>query len=421
MSVFEKYKYGHHYRTILVACYLFYTMTMAIKLAYTSQLVEIESFFKTSKALASLGLTIYYFVYALAQVGLGLIISKIDIKKFLVITAILSAVSFSLIGVTNELWQVWIILGLNGIFQCGGWGGVTYILGKNLPNDTLSHCNKILVTGSVVGTAFSYLVSSICIEFLSWKLTFVIIGILYLASTLFLLYQENKIEKIHSRHDELDFDTFIKDHTHDYVIPKGEKVNLVPIMIFIVVLSFLGNCLYYGIGNWIPSYLKEVHLFPTSLSILITLTMPLASVPSRIVMFKSFDKSGKIFPKSTLIGLILTIILVVMVFTYGLNLLFAIIVSLVLKLLVEAYMASFSSYTLMKFKNYINTGTSSLMVNSAASLGAGVIAIVSGLVMDAFGWSNYYLFLSILCAISVAICGIGSIIIKKKSNISTWL
>jgi sugar phosphate permease len=109
------------------------------------------------------------------------------------------------------------------------------------------------------------------------------------------------------------------------------------------------------------------------------------------------------------------------VFTYGLNLLFAIIVSLVLKLLVEAYMASFSSYTLMKFKNYINTGTSSLMVNSAASLGAGVIAIVSGLVMDAFGWSNYYLFLAILCAISVAICGIGSIIIKKKSNISTWL
>ena len=421
MSTFEKYKYAKNYKTILIACYLFYTLTMALKLTYTSQLVEIESFFNTSKALASLGLTIYYFVYAIAQVCLGLVISKIDIKKFLVISAILSSVSFSLIGITNELWQVWIILGLNGIFQCGGWGGITYILGKNLPNDTLSHCSKILVTGSVVGTAFSYLVSSICIEFLSWKFTFVVIGALYLASTLFLLIQESRIEKIHSRHDELDFDKTIKDHTHDYVIPKGEKVNLVPIIIFIVVLSFLVNCLYYGIGNWIPSYLKEVHSFPTTLSILITLTMPLASVPSRIVMFKSFDKSGNIFPKSTLIGGILTAMLIIMVFTYGLNLLFAIMASLVLKVVMEAFVAGFSSYTLMKFKNYINTGTSSLIVNSSASFGAGVIAIVSGLVMDAFGWSNYYLFLAILCAISVIICGIGGLIIKKKSKISTWL
>ena len=421
MSTFEKYKYAKNYKTILIACYLFYTLTMALKLTYTSQLVEIESFFNTSKALASLGLTIYYFVYAIAQVCLGLVISKIDIKKFLVISAILSSVSFSLIGITNELWQVWIILGLNGIFQCGGWGGITYILGKNLPNDTLSHCSKILVTGSVVGTAFSYLVSSICIEFLSWKFTFVVIGALYLASTLFLLIQESRIEKIHSRHDELDFDKTIKDHTHDYVIPKGEKVNLVPIIIFIVVLSFLVNCLYYGIGNWIPSYLKEVHSFPTTLSILITLTMPLASVPSRIVMFKSFDKSGNIFPKSTLIGVILTAMLIIMVFTYGLNLLFAIMASLVLKVVMEAFVAGFSSYTLMKFKNYINTGTSSLIVNSSASFGAGVIAIVSGLVMDAFGWSNYYLFLAILCAISVIICGIGGLIIKKKSKISTWL
>ncbi len=421
MSTFEKYKYGHHYKIILIACYLFYTLTMALKLAYTSQLVEIVSFFNTSKALVSLGLTIYYFVYAIAQVGLGLIISKIDIKKFLVVTAILSSVSFSLIGITNELWQVWIILGLNGIFQCGGWGGITYILGKNLPNDTLSYCSKILVTGSVVGTAFSYFISSICIEFLSWKATFVVIGVLYLASTLFLLFQENKIEKIHSRHDELDFDKFVKDHSHDYVIPKGEKVNLVPIMIYIVVLSFLVNCLYYGIGNWIPSYLKEVHLFPTTLSIFITLMMPLASVPSRIVMFKSFDKSGNIFSKSTLIGVILTTLLVLMVFTYGLNLLYAIIISLALKIIIEAFAAGVSSYTLMKFKNYINTGTSSLIVNSSASFGAGVIAIVSGLVMDAFGWSNYYLFLAILSAISVIICGIGSVIIKKKSKISTWL
>ncbi len=421
MSVFQKYKYCRQYKTILLACYLFYTLTMAIKLTYTAQLVEIISFFNTSKALASLGLTIYYFVYAVAQVILGLIISKIDIKKFLVTMAILSSVSFAIIGVTTKLWQVWIILALNGIFQCGGWGGVTYILGKNLPNDTLPSCNKLLVTGGVVGTAFSYLVSSICVEFLSWKFSFVIMAVLYLLATLFLLRQENKMEKIHALNDEYDFESETKDHSHDYVIPKGEKINVVPIMIFMVGLSFLLNCLYYGIGNWIPSYLNEVHLFPASLSIFITLIMPIASVPPRILMFNSFDKSGKIFSKSSIVALVLTIVLFVMVFVYGINLLFAILASLVLKLLIEAYMAGFSSYTLMKFKNYINTGTSSLIVNSASALGAGVVAITSGLIMDAFGWSNYYLFLAILSSVTLLICSIGSVVIRKNKTLSPWL
>ncbi len=394
---------------------------MAIKLTYSAELVEVIDYYKTTKSMASLGLTVYYFVYAVAQVILGLIISKINVKKFLVVMGTLSALSFALIGVTTDLWQVCIILGLNGIFQCGGWGGIIYLLGKILPNDTLSYCSKILVTGTVFSTALSYLISSICVEFFSWKASFVVMGVLYFISTIYLFISESKVEKVRQLNDEYNFESSTVDHTHDYVIPKGEKLNIAFIMIYVAIVSFISHCLYYGMSTWIPSYLKEVHGFPVSLSILITLIIPLSGVPSRLFMFKSFDKSGKIFQKSSVVALLLTIVIVIMVFTYGLNLLYAIIASLVLRILSEAYLAGFASYTLMKFKNYINTGTSVLIVNSAASLGAGIIAVVSGLLMDLFGWANYYLFLAILCGVSCVFIFIGSKIINKKSSISKWI
>ena len=118
MSVFKKYKYGRQYSLLLIACFLFFAMTMAIKLTYTAQLVEIVAYYKTTKSLASIGLTSYYFVYTIAQIVLGLTISKINIKNFMLINAVLSCVSFALIGITTDIWQVCVILGLNGVFQC---------------------------------------------------------------------------------------------------------------------------------------------------------------------------------------------------------------------------------------------------------------------------------------------------------------
>lgn len=421
MNLFKKYKYERQYKKLLISCYLFYTFTMTIKLIYSSQIAEVINYFKTTKSMASLGLTIYYFIYAISQLVLGLIISKINVKRFLVVTSILSAISFSLIAVTNSLWQVLIILGLNGVFQCANWGGINYLLSKNLPNDTLPYCSKFMVTGAVVGTALSYLISSLCVEFFSWKTSFIIMGVIYFISIIYLALCESKVEKVVQLKDEYEYTKSNNDLSSDYVIPKGQKVNITFIMIFMALISFLSYSIYYGLGTWIPSYLIEVHAFPISLSILITLIMPLAGVPSRLFMFKSFDKSGKIFQKNGVVAIILTMLLIIMVFTYRLNLLYAIIASLILRILTEAYLTGSSSYTFLKFKNYINAGTFALIVNSLAAVGAGIISIVSGRLMDLFGWADYYLFLAILCAISCIFVAIGSIIINKKSSISKWI
>ena len=118
---------------MLAICFIFYLLSFAIKLVYTCQLPAIIDDFKTTKAQASLGLTIYYFVYAFAQIVLGIFILKINMRNFLLITSLMSAISFSMIGLTDNLTVVWVILGLNGILQAGCVGGISFIFAKYLP------------------------------------------------------------------------------------------------------------------------------------------------------------------------------------------------------------------------------------------------------------------------------------------------
>ncbi len=419
MSVLGKYKYAKNYKKLLLACYMFYLLSFAIKLVYTCQLQAIIDDFKTTNAQASLGLTIYYFVYAVAQIVLGIFILKINMRYFLLITSLMSAISFSMIGLTDNLTVVWVIFGLNGILQAGSVGGIMYVFAKYLPNETLSYANKILATGSTIGNSLTYLISAIFVEVLSWKYTFVFFGVFLFISVVYLFIQIKTMDKIIKNNDEYSFELKSLKKV-SYVVPQGLKFNISLFMVFVVAVSFLSNCLVYGLGNWIPSLLKKIHGFPTSLSILLTMFMPIIAMFSNIIMYNSFDKSGKIVTKTGLLSFLTFAMILLMIFGYSWNFVFALIMSALLKFLPGCVSSGYGAYALMKFKNYINSGTSTLIVNSGAAVAAGLMPFITGYIMDNFGWQSYYIFMAGIAFVLVALIFIGKIIIQKRNNIANW-
>ncbi len=421
MSVLGRYKYAKNYKKLLIACYMFYLLSFAIKLVYTCQLQAIIDDFKTTRAQASLGLTIYYFVYAVAQIVLGMFIIKINVRNFLLVTSLMSAISFSMIGLTDNLTVVWVIFGLNGILQSGSVGGIMYIFAKYLPNETLSYANKVLATGSTIGNSLTYLISAIFVEFLSWKYTFVFFGVFLFASVVYMFIQMKTMDKIIKNNDEYSFEfDSSKDKKLSFVIPQDIKFDVTLLMTFIIVVSFFVNCLAYGIGNWIPSLLKDIHGFPTSLSILLTMFMPIISMLAGIAMYNSFDKSGKIITKTGILSLITLGLLLLMVFGYTWNFAFALIMCALLKYIPSCISAGYGSYTTMKLKYYINSGTSSLIVNSGAAIAAGLMPFITGYIMDTYGWQTYYMVMAGMCFVLVALIFVGRYIVQKRDNISKW-
>ena len=420
MKVFDKYKYGSFYKKLLLACFLFYTSSIAIKLTYSVQLVEIIRDFGVKKADAAMGLTIYYVIYAIAQVILALFIQRINIGKFFLITTILSAASFSLIGVSSELWELWLILGLNGIFQSACWGGVNFILGKYFPEDTLSFCSKFLATGTAVGNSITFAISGAFVAVSSWKYTFVFFAAFLVLAIANMLYWQKKTEKALENKDEYVFEREEKNHS-SYIVPEGTVFNIRLLLLFLLTMGFITHLIFYGIGNWIPNLLFEVYHLPTSYSLLISLVMPLITVPASLFIMTVYDKTNQIARTAVISGVLLTIAFAAMCFTYSANIIYAILMSIIIKFLTQCFCSVSFAYVLMKFKHFINIGSSTLTINALASIGAGVAPFVTGLVMDNYGWKEFYIMLTIITAFTTVVAIIGYIVIKKRKNISDYM
>ena len=419
-NVFSKYRYASHYKKLLSACFFFYFCTMAIKLVYSVQLVEIVRDFQTTKTDVSTSLTLYYFIYAAAQMLLSVLLPKINVKRYVTITTILSAISFGLIGVAGELWQLWLILGLNGIFQSASWGVIPIIIGKYFPDDTISYSIKILAMGFPVSNAVAYAISAFFVQFFSWKLTFVFFAVLYVVALFNMLYQEKALEKVVRNGSELYFEP--ENAEEAFVVPEGVKFNVKLFVFFLCVTALFMNILQYGMANWIPNLLTEIHAFPPSLSILITFIMPLIALFATVVAYKIFDKTHKVMKYAVVSTFFAFLIFAVLIVTYDINMPVAILLTSGARFLVSVMLsATGGAYTLMKFKHQLDVGRSNLALNAMSAAGAGVAPFVTGAIMDASGWRAYYIFLTAIALLSLLITAIGYFAIKKKKNISDYI
>ena len=420
MKFANDYKYKKEYLKLIYGALFFYAFVIAIKLAYSAQMVEIISYYKSTKSLVALGPTIYYAVYSVAQVVLGIFIHKINLKRYLIITTILSAISFSFIGLTSDLWQVWLIFGLNGILQSASWGGINYILCNRLPNGLLPYANKIVITGFAIGNSLTYAVSALCVEFLSWKLTFAVLGTIFILSLFNLIHKDRLVAKVNAKGDEIEekIEPLAK---HTYVIPQGKKFNVKMHMAIMALLAFGSTSLMYAFCNWIPNILVEIHNFPVSLSILITLIVPLVDAPAKIISYSLYDKTNKVYFGGALSGFATMILLGVMIFVYDTNLILVIIMCVLLKFFTAFFFGTYCTYTIMKYKNYVNVARETLINNALASFGAGIMPFIGALVMDLLNWKAYFIFLTGFALLTTLIALVLALVVKIKRNVSEYV
>ena len=156
----------------IFSCFFVYFISIAVKVAYSAQMIVMIDFFGSTKTQVSLGLTIYYIIYAATQTVIVPFIKKINVRRYMAVTIMLSSAIYFLALFTNELWQMWAIMAANGILQAGIWGGCIHFLGKYLPDEYSSRVTNVMGAGLPVGMAAAYGVSSFFTAFAGWQYTF---------------------------------------------------------------------------------------------------------------------------------------------------------------------------------------------------------------------------------------------------------
>lgn len=393
---------------LLISIVAYYTLSMAIKLSYSAVLVNVIDEFNVTKAEASIGLTLYYFLYATAQIFLAPFMRKLNLKVFLLITSILSSISFSILCFSENITTFNVIMLLNGLLQSGIYMTSFFFLGKYLPREMDNKVSIFMSMGFAIGTALAYGVGAFFTAIDAWKLIFIFFAIVFLVSLFVMLVALKQAENNLTPNEEK---TEKKTETKQF--DKGTFI----LFIYIAIIEFFVMGGYYLLNNWLPSLLYDIYGIDKSYSLLITILMPVFLTFGPIIVVWTISKYRNMYSVFAFFILASVVFPIILVFFYDKSLIVALVCSLVFLVVPKGISGTLASYIPLQYRNKINSGTTSAMVNVTASYGAAIMPYLSGLILDLNnGWQINYITVT-LCCILAGLMFIPLSIKKNKGSI----
>lgn len=108
--------------------------------------------------------------------------------------------------------------------------------------------------------------------------------------------------------------------------------------------------------------------------------------------------------------------LILMCFLYGAGIAVALVVSVCILFCIRGVTQTVCGYFPLIMKDRINSGVSSLMMNASACVGAALMPLLTGLIMDKAGWEWYYISVTAFAVILVFLILFGAVHDRKKRN-----
>lgn len=410
----KRNKYGN---LLIFACFFLYTSSMAVKGVFAAETQYIVTLWELEYATASMANTFYFVFYALVQVILFLVMSKINLKKVVYYTVPLAVICTVLMGFTNNIVQMWAFFGLTGAFQASIYCGCNHVLTENLPVKLLSKGNKVMNLGYALGTVVSYGLCGLFVSFDLWRVPyFVLGGVFALSIVLFVIIVtiSSRFHGVNKRLDKKPADNDNKSANEDdpiiEVATKKEKVIFYSVDL---VITFLITALYYAIMNYITPLLVKVHGLGQGVSIYVTIIAPIAIALGPLMTINSCDKNRDFIRQAIYYSLIALPLPLLLAFFYQVNVILALVLSVAFIVITNGVKAIALSVITFKMRKKINAGSYSAISNAIASLSAGVTPTVIGAIIDGYGWQvSYFTTFTLAVVVVISLIIIDTVVRK---------
>ena len=417
----KRYKYGN---LLIFACFFLFTSSMAAKGIFASQMKFMADLWNLEYAKVSLANTYYFVSYGLVQIGLFLFMQKISMRKYLIWTVPVAAITTALIGAATKIEHVWIYFGISGAFQAGLYAGCNLILTRYLPLKQLSKANKIMNFGYAGGSVVAYLLSALFIGIggEAWRVPYFIIGGIFLLSVIVfgvIIVVSRRFAKINGLLDKKITEE-IKNvkanamNDDDPFITIENKKKLIVFYVIDLIMAFIITALYYCVMNYIPSLLVDVHGLPQDTSIYVSIIAPIAIALGPLMTINSCDHHKDFIRQGLLYTLLLLPVSLLLVFFHGTNIFLALALLIIFIVVANGVKAIVLSVITFKLRKVMNAGAYSAISNAIASLAAGVTPTIIGGIIDTSGWATSYLVTFGLCAVVAVALFVIDIFVRRE-------
>lgn len=391
---------------LILLCWAAYTFAYVARLNYNASMVEILSQLGTTKEAAGTVSSFFFFAYGAGQLVNGLLSKKYNTKYSVAVALGASCVINLAMTFCNGIDEMKYLWFFNGVFQSILWSSLIKTLSDNLADSKLPKAVMVMSTTVASGTFMAYGLAALFSYLnLSWTLIFYVASVLVGLVAVLWFVGMSTIQKAK------------KETEITNKITKG-KLSLTPVFvigIIVILISAVTNgFIKDGITTWVPSILKEEFGVSSSLSIIVTLLLPVLSIFGTSIV-NALHKKQK--DENALNGIFYfaTIILVgFIILTLNLKS-----VPLTLALfggiacLMSAVNNVITSIVPLYSRDKTDSGLMAGLLNTFCYIGSTLATSLLGRIADTKGWNDVFVCILIFTVISFAVC-CASVVLKKN-------
>ena len=393
---------------LIFLSWLLYTVSYLGKLNYSANITQIVDYYQISKADAGMVPSFFFFAYGIGQVVNGLLCKKYNIKWMIFLSLFVSAVINLIVALTPNFEIIKWLWMLNGFILSILWPTLVRLLSGALPQKDLGKSSVIMGTTVATGTLVIYGLSSVFAMFDMFKLSFytaafldLMVAVLwiFLYRKAFQCAYEEKTKEVVSHNNEAKKEKFFENN-------KAEKGIIYTTICVLCLYAIIVNLTKDGLVTWVPSILKENFAMSDSVSILLTLTLPVVAIFGNLAALKTHkiipDYITHCFVVFIIIGGIVGMIIAGISRTQ-------IIVTLMGLMLVNFMASSLNSLITSIFpvfmREKVNSGLFAGILNGFCYLGSTISSYGLGLVADNFRWITvFWLLIGCCCFAGIVWC-----------------
>ncbi len=390
---------------LIVLGWLVYTTSYLGKISYSANITQIIDFYDINKADAGIVPTFFFFAYGIGQVVNGILCKKYNIKWTVFLSLALSACNNFIIAVSNDFSSIKWLWMANGFLLSMLWPTLIRLLSDKLPEKLLGKSSVVMGTTVACGTLIIYALSSLYAAFDIFKLTFytaafveIIVAVVWVLG----YKKATDITKTES-HD-------VSRQTSDDKPIQNKKGNATKTLFASIgVLCFCAigvNLIKDGLVTWVPAILKEEGSLSDSVSILLTLFLPMVAIVGNAFALSMHKKIPDYVKHCMVVFLVAMVVTGVIIGGLSIkNVVLMLVGMVVVNFLVSSLNSLITSIFPMFMRKQINSGRWAGILNGFCYVGSTISSYGLGSIADCYGWSMVFLFLFAVCAVMVAVCG----------------
>lgn len=400
---------------LLMLCWLVYTCSLIGKVNYAANITQVESFYQISHADAGMVSTFYFFAYGAGQIFNGVFCKKYNLKYVVFGSLLVSALVNLSIGLLPNgqfgfIKWLWLI---NGIALSVLWPCLIRLLSETLPRSKMARASVVLGTTTATGTFLIYGLSSVYAIFSAFKLAFYTAAIIMPAVALLWLFSYSVLTKKALAETAIEEENVEKTETVSPVqtaqrdkMPRDLLVTVVLLGVFAVATNFVKD----GLTTWVPSILKSSFGFTDSLSIMLTLFLPVVSIFGNVFALKMYGKTKNFVFSCGLLFLGAGALIGVVIGCLRIQLaVFTLIAFALTSFCAGSSNSTITSIFPLQMKGKINSGLVAGVLNGCCYVGSTISSYGLGLVADKWGWTTVFWLLFAVCVGVVAISSVYGI------------